>query len=182
MPLHTGPAMRIPGRIANRRHVMDIERMEPDGWDRVRAIRLRALREAPDAFGSTLEREEDREPEFWRERLANPDAATFIAMSGDEDVGVVMGADFRGRPAAAGLFAMWVAPEARGRGAAGPLVEAVIAWARSSGYERVLLEVGDTNTAAIRLYEKKGFAPTGARGSLPAPRTHIREHERALVL
>jgi GNAT superfamily N-acetyltransferase len=162
--------------------VATIVRMGPEQWERVRAIRLRALRDTPDAFATTAADEELREPESWRARLASPEAATFVAREGAEDVGLVTGAAFRGRAGAAGLFGMWVAPAARGTGVGDGLVEAVVAWARAAAYARAVLEVGDVNDAAIRLYERHGFAPTGATGTLPPPRTHVREHERALEL
>lgn len=160
---------------------MDIERMGTESWERVRAVRLRALRDAPDAFARTLEEEEPQPPEFWRERLGSQ-AVTFLASLEDADVGIVVGAPFPERDGAAGLFAMWVAPAARGRGVGDRLVDAVVDWARQAGYGRVVLDVGDANLPAIRLYERKGFEPTGRAGTLPDPRTHLREHERALVL
>ncbi len=161
---------------------MDIERMGPDGWERVRALRMSALGDAPDAFARTLAEEEVHPPEFWRERLASPEAATFLATLGDADVGIVAGAPFPEREGAAGLFGMWVASAARGRGMGDRLVEAVVDWARVAGYARVVLDVGDTNVPAIRLYQSKGFEPTGRTATLPEPRTHLREHERALEL
>ncbi len=150
--------------------------------ERARSVRLRALGDAPDAFARTLAEEEAQAPEFWLKWLTNPQAATLLATLDDEDVGIVVGALFPERDGAAGLFAMWVAPEARGSGVGDRLVDAVVDWARAGGYARVVLEVGDTNVPAIRLYERKGFQPTGRTGTLPEPRTHIREHERALVL
>ena len=62
------------------------------------------------------------------------------------------------------------------------LIEALIDWARTAGHDRLLLDVADTNLPAVRLYERMGFEPTGAVGSLPPPREHIREHGRALDL
>lgn len=159
-----------------------IERMTPEGWERVRAVRLRALRDAPDAFGTTFEEDEARPPESWRERLAGSSAVTFLATAAGQDVGLVVGAELIGRERTAGLFGMWVAPEARGTGVGDRLATAVIEWAQSSGYERLVLEVGDANTAAIGLYERMGFAPTGVTGTLPPPRAHIGEHERMLRL
>lgn len=44
-----------------------------------------------------------------------------------------------------------------GCGAAGALTEKVLAFARSSGFELLELEVRSDNTRAIRLYEKHGF-------------------------
>lgn len=156
--------------------------MGPEAWARVRAIRLRALADAPDAFATTLAEDEARPPEAWRERLVAPEAATFLVRRRSEDVGLVVGADSARRDGAAGLFAMWVAPEARGAGVGDALVHAVVAWARERGYERVALEVADGNQAAIALYERHGFQPTGRRGTLPAPRDHIGEHELELRL
>ena len=159
---------------------MQIERMGPNGWERVREVRLCALRDAPDAFARTLPEEEAQPREFWQERLASPEAAIFIATLGEADVGIVGGAPFLEREGAARLGGMWVAPAARGRGVGDQLVDAVVEWARLFGYPRVVLDVGDTNAPAIRLYRRKGFQPTGRTGTLPEPRTHIREHERAL--
>lgn len=160
----------------------EIERMTSEGWERVRAVRLAALADAPDAFATTLEQDQARAPESWRERLDNQKAATFLATSSGRDVGMVFGAPWVDRPGDAGLFAMWVAPVGRGTGVASQLIDSVIEWARAGGYRRVVLEVADKNARAIRLYERHGFAPTGGTGCLPPPRSHLLEHELALVL
>ena len=159
-----------------------VERIGLDGWERVRAVRLRALRDAPDAFGMTLAQEQARTPASWRERLTDPAAATFLAVDGQADVGLIVGRAYEGEPGAAGLFAMWVAPARRGRGIAQGLVDAVVAWARAGGFRRVLLDVGDENAPAVRLYAQKGFVPTGVTGCVSPDRAHVREHQRALDL
>ncbi len=159
-----------------------VERMTPERWERVRTIRLRALADAPDAFGTTFAEDEARPLGDWRTRLANPDAATFVATVDGQDVGLVTSTKYLGHERAAGLFGMWVAPAHRGRGIASGLVDAVVAWARAGRYSRVLLDVADTNLPAIRLYASKGFEPNGAVGSLPAPREHVLEHRRELKL
>lgn len=161
---------------------MRIERVGPQDWPRFRAIRLRALADAPDAFGTTLAEDQARRPADWLARVANPDVATFLACSAGRDIGLAVGAPYVGREGAAGLFGMWVEPGARGSDVAAALVESVVSWARGAGYARVLLDVADDNAPAIRLYARMGFEPTGVTGSLPAPRDHILEHERALEL
>lgn len=168
---------------ALRCHVMrHIDQVGPDAWERVRSLRLRALSDAPGAFWATVDDEASMTPAQWRERLTQSDAATFVARCDDEDVGLVVGASHHAHDADAGLYAMWVAPQHRRAGVAVALVEAVVAWARTGGFKRLRLEVADANTAAVRLYERTGFTPTGRTGHLPQPRAHITEHERALDL
>lgn len=159
-----------------------IERLGPDDHLRAKAIRLRALREAPDVFWVTAEEEERTTPEQWRERLSGPNAVTFVARLGNADIGLVVGAQHRRQEEDAGLYAMWVAPEARRSGVAGALVGVVVEWAREQGFDSLRLEVTDENEPARRLYEAMGFRPTGVVGRFLAPREHIREHELALDL
>jgi ribosomal protein S18 acetylase RimI-like enzyme len=175
-----------------RRMTVSVARAEVADSARLRAVRLRALRADPDAFWSTAAEEEDLPDSHWRERLARPEVATFLArLGGTEgkgadgkgaDVGIVVLAPHHDRPGDLGLYAMWVAPEARNLGVAAALVTAGLEWARAAGYATVRLEVADRNAAAIALYERFGFRPTGRTGTLPPPREHIAEHERAVDL
>lgn len=151
-------------------------------WERVRSLRLRALADAPDAFATTIETSRSRTPESWRELLAAADNATFLAIRGREDVGMAVGADLPDREGTAGLFAMWVASDARRCGVGRALIEAVVDWARDRSARRVVLEVADDNVVAIKLYERAGFSPTGRAGRLPEPRSHVTEHERERLL
>jgi ribosomal protein S18 acetylase RimI-like enzyme len=157
---------------------MRIVRLTPDEGPRLRAIRLRALRDSPDAFGTLFADEEARSLTSWSQAIA--DLPTFVAVDEGRDVGMVRsGVDSR-RADSAWLISMWVAPEARRRGIGEALIEVVVAWAEANGIHRLLLDVADDNAAAIALYAKTGFQPNGEAGSLPAPREHIREHQREL--
>ncbi len=159
---------------------MTIETLEPSDWERGREIRLRALRDCPDAFGSTLERELQFSDDDWRRRLERTDATTIVAKdAADADVGLIVGAPY---DEDAGLYSMWIAPKARQHGIGGRLVDAVIAWSRGQQHQRILLDVGDWNVAAIRLYASKGFQPTGIASAFPPPRQHLIEHQRELLL
>ena len=163
-------------------NALEIERMNPDGWKRVRRVRLRAFADTPNAFGTTFAEAEARPPRDWRTHIADDNVAIFVGKIGLLDVGIAIGAPYRGFEGSAGLFGMWVAPEFRGQGVAGRLIDAVVLWARERGHTRVLLDVGDSNAPAIRLYESKGFVPTGRTGSLPPPREDVPEHQRELTL
>jgi len=52
---------------------------------------------------------------------------------------------------------MFVAPEARGRGVNGMIIDEMKAWCKERGIHEVRLEVYDENPGAIRAYEKAGF-------------------------
>ena len=157
---------------------LNIERLAADEGLRLRSIRLRALADTPDAFGTTYDEAAAQPLDSWTAQLQ--EIATFVAVVDGEDVGLVRGARDDLQPDSAWLISMWVSSEARGQGAGEALIDAVVEWARVSGARRVLLDVGDHNQPAIALYARKGFKPNGIIGSLPPPRSHIREHQREL--
>ncbi len=159
---------------------IDIQRLAAHEAPRLRAIRLRALAESPDAFATTCDEAAALPPDSWAAQLQS--MATFAAVVDGEDVGLVRGVRDDARTDTAWLISMWVAPEVRGQGVGEALVDAVVEWARAGGARRVLLDVGDHNRPAIALYSRMGFEPNGRTGSLPAPRSHIREHQRELRL
>jgi GNAT superfamily N-acetyltransferase len=132
--------------------------LAPDDWKAYRRVRLRALESDPSAFSSTLEREGVLVEEQWRERLVR--SGVFVAMSGDEEVGLAAGID---APDGGGaeLVSMWVAPAWRGSEVAGRLIEAVRGWAADAGHDRLSLWVVEGNVRAERAYAKQGFARTG---------------------
>jgi GNAT superfamily N-acetyltransferase len=156
------------------------ERLTVEDGQRLRAIRLRALRDAPDAFGSTFEEVAARPTSDWSTQLL--ELPTFVAVSDGSDVGMVRCARDGTSPETGWLISMWVALEMRRQGVGGALVDVVIEWARSQGVTRLLLDVADQNTAAIVLYTRKGFARNDRTASFPPPREHIREHQWELRL
>jgi GNAT superfamily N-acetyltransferase len=157
-----------------------LEQLTAEDGPRLRAIRLRALQDAPDAFSSTLEEAAARPPDDWSRQLL--ELPTFLAVSNGLDVGMVRCARDGTSIGTAWLISMWVAPEVRRKGVGAALVDAVIAWARSNDVTRLLLDVADQNTSAIALYARKGFARNEVVAAFPPPREHIREHQWELRL
>jgi ribosomal protein S18 acetylase RimI-like enzyme len=153
-------------------------------WRTLRDIRLRALRDSPDAFGSTYAATVEFGDEVWQTRAGGGNL--FFACPADSPhhpVGLAGGyleqpAEQAAVPRAevrpeqtveVELISMWVAPEARGQGAGEALVEAVAAWAVSAyDADTLHLWVTESNKPACRLYERIGFRPTGARQPLPS--------------
>ena len=146
---------------------MEIRRIGIDEWGALRDLRLRALAEDPDAFGMTLDDASGQSETEWRDWIGSPQRGFFAAVADDGTfVAMAVGAPVDDRPRAAGLFGMWVAPEARRAGIGTALVDSVEDWARAAGYARVGLGVTMTNTSAIRLYERRGFVDIGERHPL----------------
>ena len=160
--------------------MLEIQRLKSFEGQRWRSIRLAALRDAPDAFGTTLAEATAFAPALWSRQVV--EFATFIAVLDEADVGVVRGSPDVEKPDAAFLLSMWVTADARGKGVGDALVDAIADWAEADGYSRLVLDVADANASAIALYTRKGFEPTGDTGTLPSPRQDIREHRRALTL
>jgi GNAT superfamily N-acetyltransferase len=150
-----------------------IERLSAGNGQRVRAIRLRALADSPDAFATTFEEAAARPLESWDRQLDQ--IATFVATAGGGALGLVRGTRHDTLKHTGYLISLWVAPEARGHGIGASLVAAVVRWAKTQGFQRLLLDVGETNAPAIALYTRTGFAPNGKTSTLPPPREHIRE-------
>lgn len=139
-----------------------------EDWERVRDVRIRALADAPFAYGSRLEEEQDQPEFFWRANLERQAAATFLAIEDDETVGLVRTFVAREDVTSARLVSMWVAPHARRQGVGRQLVAAVVEWARHHDATSVQLWVTKPNAAARRLYESCGFVLSGGRQPLPS--------------
>ncbi|WP_328424952.1 GNAT family N-acetyltransferase [Micromonospora sp. NBC_00389] len=141
--------------------------LTPDDWPTWRELRLAALTEAPDAFGSRLadwQGDGDR-AERWRDRLTIPGSHNLVAVLGGRPVGMASGVPTPD-PLVMELISMWVHPEARGRKVGHLLVDAVADWARESGADRLRLSVMPDNAAAKALYVRAGFGRTDELGDL----------------
>jgi ribosomal protein S18 acetylase RimI-like enzyme len=125
------------------------------------------LAEAPDAFGSTHAGESAQPDSFWQERAtaaaAGRERLTMIAETDRGWMGLAAGYTDPELPDRPWLVSMWVDPAWRGRGLGDKLVATVIAWARSRDAVHLRLDVGESNGAAIRLYERCGFVATGEK-------------------
>jgi len=151
-----------------------IRRIRPDEWASLRALRLRALTDAPLAFGSTLARESTFADDAWHDRArrgaSGTDGVTFVAELDGRWMGIASGlpndSDAPDDPRAV-LVGMFVVPEARGRGVGVALVEAVVGWARERGADGLGLWVTATNETAIALYTRCGFRRGSERRPLP---------------
>ncbi len=87
---------------------------------------------------------------------------------------------FRKGSTLARLYSIAVAADARGRGLAGALLEDAEEIAAARGAQRLGLEVRDDNPAAIRLYERRGYAFKGLHRNYYEDGADARRYEKRL--
>ena len=141
-----------------------IRRLRASESQRWRELRLRALADAPEAFGSAYEVEVERPASVWQERTeafaAGQDRVMFVAEDPDGRLlgcaGVVIEPE-----AGPFVISMWLDPARRGEGLGWRLLEAVAGWAEAQGFGRLRLMVVRGNRAARDLYLRFGFTTTG---------------------
>lgn len=154
-----------------------VRRVRAEDGVRVRELRLRAVSDpvASIAFLTTREQELERDQAFWEERAAGgasgDSAAMFVAEDDEAWVGTVTvlvrragDVDHTGRRLAQGradVVGVYVAPEARGTGAADALLDAAAQWSADQGFETLSLDVHVDNHRAQAVYRRAGFVPTG---------------------
>jgi ribosomal protein S18 acetylase RimI-like enzyme len=152
----------------------ELRAVMPEDWRLWREVRLAALTDAPDAFGSTLaywSGDGDTERR-WRKRLRDV-PLNLVALVDGLPIGQVSGTAV-GEDGRVELISMWVSPRQRGTGIANALVEAVAEWARGVGACEIRLSVRRGNDRAIRRYLRSGFVNVDEPGDEPAELAMVR--------
>ncbi len=159
-----------------------------DEWDKVKALRIAALKDpaAPVAFLETVEEAEGRPDDFWQARAKGVShgraARQFVAEGpGGEWAGSVTvlveesgTADIFDRvieQAQGHLVGVFVRPGQRGTGLTEGLFQAALEWSWSLEepvLERVRLFVHEGNARAAAFYRRFGFEATGNVVPVPA--------------
>lgn len=143
----------------------EIKELKVSDWESYKQVRLASLKDSPDSFGSTYEREKAFSEADWKARLRPQPGVNIsfpvVAESHGDIVGLASGVIWEEDPAVAHVYQMWVLPEARGKGIATALLNTITAWAELRGCELMKLVVTTTNEAAVNLYRSFGFYPSG---------------------
>ena len=135
-----------------------VELLTPDQWQRVRAIRLRALEESGYAFGGTFEVESAEDEAMWRLKFEKNDF--LIASVDGVDVAIlyieVLKGDFG---ATCWIGGCWSDRQFRGKG----LMRAMFTFIdeQEKDWKVQGLGVWTDNFSAIAAYEKLGFVKMG---------------------
>ena len=148
-----------------------VRRVEEADWPLLRAVRLEMLADSPSAYLETVTDAHQRTEEQWRARArrgssGGTDLALAAEPAGTTARWVAYLACFVDGPGRAHLVSVYVAPEHRGTGLAGAMVDEVRRWARDEARVQSLhLYVHEDNVRARAFYRRNGFAETGR--SLP---------------
>lgn len=144
---------------------LTVRRIAADQGAVLRELRTASLRDAPYAFGDSLEDALSADAAVFDAAAArhadSHTATSFILYTEGHPAGLI-GANFESAPARrAFVFALWVAPAVRHLRGGELLVNAAIEWLVSEGAAQVYAWVTDNNITAMRFYERLGFVATG---------------------
>lgn len=144
---------------------MQVRRLTQDDLDALWMVRLQALTDNPEAFGSTYDETLARGKESFRQRLRSGDDVFYLGAF--DDTALVGIAGFYREEGIKNrhkgyVVSMYVLPAQRGRGLGRALMQELIEQARRiDGLEQLHLAVVTTNRAASQLYRLLGFEVYG---------------------
>ena len=142
-----------------------VRRLTPNDAAPLRQLRLDALVETPESFGSSYEEEHTLTLADIREWIMPADDSAMFGVFMQDTLAGMVGVGRQRKLKMrhkAHIWSMYVAPAQRGRGLARLLMQAAIAHARTMrGIRQVQLSVTANNAPAAALYRSLGFAVYG---------------------
>lgn len=140
---------------------MTIRALQSNEVDLCRMLRLRALADAPEAFGVTYADAVFFDSAYWTtfiQSLTPPSKQRmFLACDGEVCSGSVFAMLDRERDHAGRVGGMWVDSKLRRQGIGLALLDMVFEWAKENAFDELWLWCEEGDNAAHRLYEKAGF-------------------------
>lgn len=146
--------------------MVEVRAVRPDEWKSLKSVRLRALRDSPDAFCTTYVEAAAYGDEVWIDRAgAESNSMSFVAIDREEFVGLAVGVMCD--DGVLDVVSVWVDPRHRGAGIAARLMSAVEDWGTALGAAAARLDVEAGNERAGEFYAKLGYTSTGVRETYP---------------
>ena len=134
-------------------------------FDRLRALRLAALKDTPDAFGAKYEDEVNKPISEWQDRLKNTNWCFVVADGVDVGLIAVDRAE-KDRNSDCWLSSWWIHQDHRGSGIPKLMLNWVEQLCIEKKWKKIGLGVWPDNLRAIAAYKKLGF--TKAEKLLPS--------------
>lgn len=135
----------------------------PQWWE----VRLRALREHPEAFGADYATSRERGYAYLIERNFGNDLPVNAIFSAFDPEGSILSTvgvfgNTGKRAHIAAIWGVYTASEARGQGLASQLIDTAISHCRSfPEIHQIHISVNADNTSALHIYESAGFTAWG---------------------
>lgn len=141
---------------------MDVLTLPAEDWRAYRDLRQRALKEDPEAFGSSLAASQEQPDEYWGERLAEALRGEWLwllfAKEGDKLVGMIGAFVDETAADTAKIVSVYVPKEERGKGISTRLMEEMLrVLSATSRFKKVQLAVNVNQLPALGLYRRFGF-------------------------
>ncbi|MFZ0891129.1 MAG: GNAT family N-acetyltransferase [Thermoplasmata archaeon] len=147
-----------------------IRRIVESDRDALRALRLRSLATDPMSFGSTFAKESAGDLAKWTNwahlGATSLETAVLVAEQDNGNLVGMVGAYWNEN--ITHLYGMWVEPGHRHLGLGGRLLDEILVWGETvHPTSEIRLGVVPLAGSAVRLYQSRGFVPTGKVEPLP---------------
>ena len=141
---------------------VEVALLSQDEWERLKAIRIRALIENPEAFGAALVEVEEQSREVWLKLFEKEDY--IVASINGVDVGMLYIEVLNGdHGATCWIGGCWTDPKFRGNGVMRALFNYIDNHSKEKDWVRQGLGVWVDNLLAIKAYESLGFTFAGEK-------------------
>ena len=141
---------------------VEVSLLSQEEWERLRSIRLRALKENPEAFGADFKEVESRSREDWLKDYNKEDY--LVASIDSVDVGMLYIEVLNGdHGATCWIGGCWTDPAFRGNGVMRALFNYIDSHAQEKGWIRQGLGVWIDNLIAINSYKSLEFTFAGEK-------------------
>jgi ribosomal protein S18 acetylase RimI-like enzyme len=139
---------------------MKVKRVTSADWQEYKKIRLEALKNEPQAFGSSYNRESERTESEWQNKLAKSEdlnGTSFSYAALREGVFVAIGGAYQDNNKQWNIIAVYTKKEFRGQGLGQKVFESIINELKARKIKKAYLCVNTLQVAAQALYKKNGF-------------------------
>lgn len=152
-------------KITNQSKI-EIVKLTSADWLEYKALRLRALKEDPQAFGASYQTNLEYPDTEWKRRLENASKGEInwllFAKKNNKLVGMIGAFIEDGDTDTVSIFSVYVPTEERGKGISNKLMDSILKELLQKPFlKKVKLMVNKDQMAAVGLYKKFGFKETG---------------------
>lgn len=157
--------------------LVGVRRLGPADWKKLRVLRLRALRDSPEAFLGDVEREETYSGNYWQSKCTQE--YWFVAEVGEIATGFANLARAVNKAEPMHIESMWVDPECRGTGVGRAIVQRLEAEVKYLGESEIRLWVFEENADGRSFFQRLGYqGPTKAQKLDLGPRIVVEQEFR----